>query len=786
LIKNPSYVFRFDFAPEAAKWGQVCFQLSDHDIPLLIELRSDVEVLIVNQLKNGVWGSEIHFDLGSDPFLECVVRHGEDGPASQVLVGVGDTLVPVPWLNFQDLSTLTLKVQGAASTHDNPIMPRRAETSWRYAVQSSGYPAPLRGLDDPGRKGPLQSGLTFLIRAKNEDHIVDQCIRSIRGVGDAIVFCDNNSSDRTGAIVERLKREVFELQSFPYMLDVAKAGLEHAIEVTGGGSNTLGHFYNWCLSHVVTSNFIKWDADYIALRHNLKEMIDTFDLQHRGDNFALWFSGLEVYTDGNLYWVDSRSRHSEFRVFSKLHGARWVNIIPWEEIDQRILFRAQKLVYRKPVYCELFRLDSVEFRDRGEFLEDVRDAERIEYIREFKETGRVPEYFVPVSGLSDPILETMQLSPNELDLADFFERRFRSCPQVSSRDGRRRIELGVEPQHDFGIFIVSCAKNEARRAAIRSTWMKDAEALGLSIYFIIGRHGRPSQIEGDTIYVDAPDTYEFLSSKLLAAVEFFLTKLNLSYFFKIDDDCVCDVFSLLSVPLQSYDYIGGGLAGGAGSFIDWHLGKCSNRQLDHVVFQRNPQTFWYGGQFSYFLSHYACNILVKNRQEVCESLYEDYIVGETLAKAGIPVAPIIECYRGVKAEHDWKSISPVVVADIADAAAMLDVYAALVPAGRLDAERQRSLKDFKLNFDWMDFEDVRRRIVDQFDTSDESPGPSDETNLLMPDDHIPATSHDADGSENKVPVASVGSDEDGGEYASVDGRPPSTDEKPANRVAPQT
>ncbi len=185
---------------------------------------------------------------------------------------------------------------------------------------------------------------------------------------------------------------------------------------------------------------------------------------------------------------------------------------PWEEVNQRDLFRAQKLFYDKPVYLELFRLDPIEFRDRGVFTEDTRDRERLAYIKKFQETGSVPDHFIEVSSLDDPLLSAHPLSDRELDLATYFDRHFRSSPRLSHASGTV-VEMDTLDQADVAILIVSCQKNVTRQDRIRATWAKDLEALGIPYFFVVGRPGCESQIIGDTLYLDVMDSYEFLASK---------------------------------------------------------------------------------------------------------------------------------------------------------------------------------------------------------------------------------------------------------------------------------
>jgi hypothetical protein len=701
-------------SPEEGAEAKVNFALDRVRILLHVAYRRHASQLVINRHDAQGWGMEMVFALppaGTLPasLFVSITRTAED---AVLLCWRGGEAV-VPWLRFGDLAGCGTWLEGAAAWHvrgvDDAGAPVRLPwQDWRLHTARSGLPAGNQSLLARAAAPPLPPGASFLIRAKNEAPTIEACLRGVAGLADEIVFVDNDSDDATAAIAERLRAEYFELRTYRYPHRIPRAGAEHAAEVFGGGCNTLGHFYNWCLARAGCANIIKWDADYIALRDNLAEMIRLFDLRTRGDNFVLWFSGLEVYTDGERHWVDTRSAHSEFRVFSARHGHQWVNLPPWEELDQAALFRAQKLFFEKPVYLELFRLDEIEFRDRGLFSGDARDRERYGHIRAFRDTGILPAHFLPVDGLDDPRLAGLPLSARELDMARHFDRHFRAMPKLFLPEQAAGVGFDTLAQGDVMVFVLSCARNGARQDAIRETWGADLQRLGIPWLFVVGRPGQASHIVGDTLYLDVPDSYEFLASKVLAAMEFSLRRLNVDYVFKIDDDCVLDAERFLACTWRDADFTGGGLAGGAESLIDWHVGKCRNSQLDHAVHFREPGTFWVGGQFGYFLSRAARAALVAAAPVLRASLYEDYAVTKVLAASGMrPHIPFGDMVSLKWADGQWQGRADVaVVADTPDAATQRAVHTTI-------AARQVRAPAVQASFDWMDFESVRRVLASE-------------------------------------------------------------------------
>ena len=694
--------------------SKINFGDSRESIRLHLFYRRQSNQLVINHRGPSGWHREMLFPLpdpGPAP-ATLYLSINEDAGGGVVVRWRGGAARP-PWLRFQELRRGTVWAEEEVIWHRSPDGEATFLRDWRLLLAPSGFPAGNATLARQIAGNALQPGASFLIRARNEAHNAAACLRSIAGLADEVIFVDNNSTDGTAAAAAAQKQHMFELKTFSYPHDIPRAGADHAQEVFAGGSNTLGHYYNWCLARAGRANIIKWDADYIALRDNLADMIRHFDLRTRGDHFVLWFSGLELYTDGTRHWVDPHSVHSEFRAFSLAHGHHWVNLPPWEELDQSHLFSAHKLFWPRPVYVELFRLDEIEFRDRGLFADDTRDRERLEYIRRFRQHGQLPAHFIPVDGAHDPRLSAMPVSTREWDLALYFDAHFRAAPKLRHPASGTEIDMDMVGQDDVAVFILSCARNTARRQAIRETWAADLKLLGIPYYFIIGRPGQEPHVVGDTLFLDVPDSYEFLASKVLAAMEFSLARMNVSHVFKIDDDCVLDAWRFLRCDYRDADFTGGGIAGGPGSIIDWHAGKCANPQLDDLVYFRERDTFWVGGQYGYFLSQAARRALVAEQAMLRGSLYEDYIVAKALAAHSI--TPRVPFGRMVALKHqdpDWHARTDVMlVADVPDDIEMRATYRALIGPDRAARERARAAAHTTVDFDHADFAAMRRTLA---------------------------------------------------------------------------
>lgn len=180
-------------------------------------------------------------------------------------------------------------------------------------------------------KNKLQQGLSFLIRAKNEDENIKDCIESLLSIEndiDEIIFIDNNSTDKTLSIIKEYEKKYYKkIKVYQYKINIPSTGIEHETAIINNSKNTISTYYNWGLSKVTKNNIVKWDADFIAIKNNLKTMIQQYNLRKRKDKFCVWFTGQVIY---HKKYIKYKSNYNEFRIFSKLHGFKWKNYIKCE------------------------------------------------------------------------------------------------------------------------------------------------------------------------------------------------------------------------------------------------------------------------------------------------------------------------------------------------------------------------------------------------------------------------------------------------------------------------
>jgi hypothetical protein len=582
--------------------------------------------------------------LPADPFverIEILVDHG-DGVLTVVVNG---QRVQRTKLAIEAGALRRAKIKGLADITFHHRASPVYGVNWRMQAKPSGLPSTT---DPLWNRDTLIPGVSFIVRAKNESLNIEGCLRSVADLCEEIVFVDNGSTDDTLAKARAVAKEFPHIKVFSYPIKIPRVGAEHSEAVLARANNTLGEYYNWCLSKSTHYNFTKWDADFICIRQNLQEMYRAHDLTTRGDNICLYYSGLEVYTDGSRWWVDKATMQHEYRLFSKQHGCTWVDIPPWEEVDQSFLYKARKEYFLKPIYLEIFRIDMEEFARRGVYLRDGRDRKRYENLSYYRDHQTLPDNFSLVSGPDDPIFSTMELTSDQMYMLDRARRIWGSVPAVNFAGEPVVWNSHEVPQVTLVVLIMACEANIDRVEKIRKSWAKDLSDQGVSYYFVIGRPDRPAQINGDVLYLPCPDNYESLPLKTLEMLRYFTGTL-FDYMLKIDDDTILDADWLWPSEFWKHDYIGGIVAGQWGVMPDWHFGKCQDEKLNTTPYWGEFVGTWYAGGCGYFISRAYAEAAIAHPEIFAGELYEDKAVGDALRAAGLIIGDLSDTFEAMPA-----------------------------------------------------------------------------------------------------------------------------------------
>lgn len=201
--------------------------------------------------------------------------------------------------------------------------------------------------------------------------------------------------------------------------------------------------------------------------------------------------------------------------------------------------------------------------------------------------------------------------------------------------------------HDAIVVVFSCrAYLETRLPVLRATWLADLEARGIPWIVVVG-DGDNSQ-DGPIVALDAPDDYEGLPQKTLAAIRWVAEKTGYGHMVKIDDDCFLNADELFgTLTYRQHHYYGRRLTRIPGSMDRaWHQPKSTSARA-RAEFDRSPEPSTYAdGGSGYVLSRHAMVTALamaespEGRRLRAVSYMEDKMLGDLLSLAGIIASEI--------------------------------------------------------------------------------------------------------------------------------------------------
>jgi Galactosyltransferase len=162
--------------------------------------------------------------------------------------------------------------------------------------------------------------------------------------------------------------------------------------------------------------------------------------------------------------------------------------------------------------------------------------------------------------------------------------------------------------------------------AIRSTWGKDAKALGIDVFFFVGRD--PSQqdtrisrryISGEVV-LDCDDSYDDLPKKTRRICQWLNGKIY-SHIFLGDNDTFVRPNLLSKTGFENFDYYGWPHA-------NTQFGMAPFRYTDDRGIEHKECRAWASGGIGYFLSRKAAQFIAVTPPS---HWAEDFYVGQTLA-----------------------------------------------------------------------------------------------------------------------------------------------------------
>lgn len=135
--------------------------------------------------------------------------------------------------------------------------------------------------------------------------------------------------------------------------------------------------------------------------------------------------------------------------------------------------------------------------------------------------------------------------------------------------------------------------------------------------------------DNNVLHINIEDIYENLPQKIIKAYEW-IYKLsnNITHIYKVDDDFCDKILNFVPANFSEYNYYGNFIVE---SLINtWHQGKCDSKILNNTIYSKDFIGPYAGGGFGYILSKKTLKILINNKDEIINSLYEDKAIGDVL------------------------------------------------------------------------------------------------------------------------------------------------------------
>ena len=163
-----------------------------------------------------------------------------------------------------------------------------------------------------------RSGLSAMLRLKNEQEFIQPCIESIIDWFDEVVVCMQGSSDNTEQIIRDFNSPKVSIYHYPHDSwpngdGYGKQDPNHPMSRT--------YFYNWCMERTTRTHVCKWDGDMVALDWLGDEVHDR--MRHNPE--TIWFKGVDIvgkeltHIGERIYCAD------EPRIFEVTPRTKYVN-----------------------------------------------------------------------------------------------------------------------------------------------------------------------------------------------------------------------------------------------------------------------------------------------------------------------------------------------------------------------------------------------------------------------------------------------------------------------------
>jgi len=226
-------------------------------------------------------------------------------------------------------------------------------------------------------------GISAMLRVKNEEKNIVQCITSIIDVFDEIVFIDNGSKDNTLSLVENLSTSFPQIKIFAYPTSLSRCGEEHN-NTPENSVKSLAYYYNWCLSKCQYGYIMKWDADMILCESNKKYLNLYFK---KLNTYWPSFSAVEIqtiYQDNDDYYLSKGELNMEYMIFPNRADVYFQKGKDFELLKAK-LYKTHTISFKEVKIFELKNINTNEFShwDTESFTTDrkKREFERFNMVK---------------------------------------------------------------------------------------------------------------------------------------------------------------------------------------------------------------------------------------------------------------------------------------------------------------------------------------------------------------------------------------------------------------------
>lgn len=179
-------------------------------------------------------------------------------------------------------------------------------------------------------------GVSAMLRVKNEQSKIGDCLRSIYELFDEIVVIDNQSTDATLPIVQRFMAvddPENKVVLFHYPFAIARCGAEHR-HTPENSLHSLVYYYNWCLSHCTRAYVCKWDADMVLIRDRREQLRYFMGALQPSCDMMIELKIQTVYRSQEGYYYKSETEiNREIRIFPNSKHVRFHKADLWEMVE---------------------------------------------------------------------------------------------------------------------------------------------------------------------------------------------------------------------------------------------------------------------------------------------------------------------------------------------------------------------------------------------------------------------------------------------------------------------